>query len=58
MYGGRIVESGAKGTITRSPAHPHTQRLLLAAPVADPARQAERGRAWLRLRNRDESSTT
>ncbi|MER6992575.1 ABC transporter ATP-binding protein [Saccharopolyspora hirsuta] len=58
MYGGRIVESGANGTITRSPAHPYTQRLLLASPVADPDRQAERRRAWLRLRNRDESSTT
>ncbi|MDA3645234.1 ABC transporter ATP-binding protein [Saccharopolyspora indica] len=58
MYGGRIVESGANGTITRSPAHPYTRRLLLASPVADPARQAERRRAWLRLRDPGESSTT
>ncbi|RKT87810.1 ABC transporter [Saccharopolyspora antimicrobica] len=58
MYGGRIVESGANETITRSPAHPYTRRLLLASPVADPARQAERRRAWLRLRSPGESSTT
>ncbi|MGH3589105.1 MAG: ATP-binding cassette domain-containing protein [Pseudonocardia sp.] len=51
MYQGEIVESGANHTITRDPAHPYTRRLLLASPVADPARQAQRRRAWLGLRS-------
>lgn len=58
MYGGESSSRGATETITRNPAHPYTRRLLLASPVADPARQAERRRAWLRLRSPGESSTT
>ncbi|WP_287933752.1 ATP-binding cassette domain-containing protein [Arthrobacter sp.] len=42
MYHGEIVEQGAAGTVTRNPAHPYTQRLLLASPVPDPDRQAKR----------------
>ncbi|MDJ1114158.1 ATP-binding cassette domain-containing protein [Microbacterium dauci] len=42
MRRGRIVESGDAATITTDPAEPYTQRLLLAAPVPDPARQAAR----------------
>lgn len=36
MYLGRIVESGTTEAIWRQPAHPYTQALLAAAPVADP----------------------
>ncbi|MFE6774942.1 ATP-binding cassette domain-containing protein [Streptomyces sp. NPDC057702] len=50
MYQGECVETGPNETITRNPGHPYTQRLLLASPVADPARQAERRRSWLGLR--------
>ncbi|WP_018680981.1 ATP-binding cassette domain-containing protein [Actinokineospora enzanensis] len=50
MYQGEIVESGDTHTVTGSPTDPYTRRLLLAAPVADPARQAERRAAWLGLR--------
>ncbi|PPK71283.1 ATP-binding cassette domain-containing protein [Actinokineospora auranticolor] len=50
MYQGEIVESGDTHTVTEEPNHPYTQRLLLAAPVADPAKQAERRAAWLALR--------
>ncbi len=36
MYLGRIVETGSAETIWKHPAHPYTQALLAAAPVADP----------------------
>ncbi|MFI6407584.1 ATP-binding cassette domain-containing protein [Streptomyces sp. NPDC050548] len=42
MQGGEIVETGDAATVTTTPQHPYTKRLLLAAPVPDPARQAER----------------
>ncbi|MFI6624611.1 ATP-binding cassette domain-containing protein [Streptomyces sp. NPDC050528] len=42
MQGGEIVETGDAATVTTAPQHPYTQRLLLAAPVPDPQRQAER----------------
>ncbi|MDN4610146.1 ATP-binding cassette domain-containing protein [Arthrobacter burdickii] len=45
MYRGDIVETGEAAQVTSSPTHPYTQRLLLAAPVADPQRQAERRHA-------------
>ncbi|GAA3850394.1 ATP-binding cassette domain-containing protein [Saccharothrix violaceirubra] len=50
MYQGEIVEAGPTEKITQQPEDPYTQRLLLAAPVADPTRQAERRAAWLGLR--------
>ncbi|GAA2978906.1 ABC transporter ATP-binding protein [Actinokineospora diospyrosa] len=51
MYRGEIVESGPTAAVTEAPSDPYTQRLLLAAPVADPARQAQRRAAWLGLRD-------
>lgn len=42
MYHGEIVEYGDGDKVTSNPAHPYTQRLLLAAPVPDPARQEKR----------------
>ncbi|MBP1076379.1 peptide/nickel transport system ATP-binding protein [Microbacterium terrae] len=42
VYRGDIVETGPAAMVTRSPEHTYTQRLLLAAPIADPERQAER----------------
>jgi ABC-type glutathione transport system ATPase component len=42
MYRGELVETGDAATVTSTPEHPYTQRLLLAAPVPDPARQRER----------------
>jgi ABC-type glutathione transport system ATPase component len=42
LYGGDIVETGDAATITENPEHPYTRRLLLAATVPDPERQARR----------------
>ena len=42
MRAGEIVEFGDCDQVTARPAHPYTQRLLLAAPVADPIRQQTR----------------
>jgi len=42
LYRGDLVETGSAEHVTSSPDHPYTQKLLLAAPVADPARQRER----------------
>jgi peptide/nickel transport system ATP-binding protein len=42
MYKGEIVEYGDGDKVTSDPDHWYTQRLLLAAPVPDPARQAQR----------------
>ncbi|WP_239004078.1 ABC transporter ATP-binding protein [Nocardia panacis] len=47
LYQGEIVESGPVGPLTHEPTHPYTRRLLQAAPVADPVRQAERRAARL-----------
>jgi len=42
MYRGEIVEWGDSEQVTRHPEHPYTQRLFLAAPVADPIEQERR----------------
>jgi peptide/nickel transport system ATP-binding protein len=42
MYHGEIVEYGDGNQVTARPAHAYTQRLLLASPVPDPARQEKR----------------
>ncbi|GAB3329860.1 ATP-binding cassette domain-containing protein [Micromonospora halotolerans] len=42
MYLGQLVEQGPRERIFARPAHPYTQALLAAAPVADPVRQRQR----------------
>jgi ABC-type glutathione transport system ATPase component len=42
MYAGEIVEWGDGDQVTSDPQHPYSRRLMLAAPVADPDRQAVR----------------
>jgi peptide/nickel transport system ATP-binding protein len=42
MYRGEIVEWGDGDQVTSRPEHPYTQRLFLAAPVADPVEQEKR----------------
>lgn len=49
MYKGEIVEQGDARQVTEAPQHPYTQRLLLASPVPDPDRQAERREARRRF---------
>jgi peptide/nickel transport system ATP-binding protein len=50
VYGGEIVEQGTARQVTIDAEHPYTQRLLLAAPVADPVAQQQRRADRLRLR--------
>ncbi len=59
MYHGEIVEQGAALQVTREPQHPYTQRLLLASPVPDPDRQAQRRQARNELlrRQHEESNS-
>jgi peptide/nickel transport system ATP-binding protein len=47
MYLGRIVESGRSEEVWQQPAHPYTQALLAAAPVADPRFARSRTRRLL-----------
>ena len=47
MYLGRIVETGTRDEIFRSPKHPYTQALLSAALESDPDRQPARRRVVL-----------
>lgn len=42
VFKGDIVETGPAAVVTQDPEHPYTQRLLLAAPVADPQAQEKR----------------
>ena len=42
LYRGDMVETGDAPTVTSTPSHAYTQRLLLAAPVADPRSQRQR----------------
>lgn len=42
MHRGSIVELGEADQVTSQPHHPYTQRLFLAAPVADPDAQRQR----------------
>ncbi|MFI2557111.1 ATP-binding cassette domain-containing protein [Nocardia farcinica] len=49
LYRGDIVETGDAAAVTGAPAHPYTQRLLLAAPVSDPIEQRRRREERRRL---------
>jgi ABC-type glutathione transport system ATPase component len=49
IYQGDIVETGPAAAVTSTPDHPYTRRLLLAAPVADPAEQRRRREERRRL---------
>ena len=42
LYRGDLVETGSAAQVTSRPEHPYTQRLLLAAPIADPILQRQR----------------
>jgi peptide/nickel transport system ATP-binding protein len=41
MYGGRIVEIGARDQVLHNPQHPYTQRLLAAVPVPQVGRRRD-----------------
>jgi oligopeptide/dipeptide ABC transporter ATP-binding protein len=48
MYLGKVMELGARSEIYSRPAHPYTQALLSAAPVADSSAKGKRKRIILR----------
>ncbi len=54
IYNGEIVEWGDDDQVTSDPQHEYTTRLMMAAPVPDPDRQAARcaeRQAWLASSN-------
>ncbi|GGQ33241.1 ATP-binding cassette domain-containing protein [Streptomyces mutabilis] len=53
LYRGDLVETGEAAKVTATPDHPYTRRLLLAAPVADPAEQQRRREERWRFAERD-----
>jgi len=57
LQDGRIVESGPARRLLTDPQQPYTQRLIAAAPVADPDAQRERREAWLQLAGDDTGVT-
>jgi peptide/nickel transport system ATP-binding protein len=56
MYRGEIVERGDAAEVTVHPRHPYTQRLFLAAPVADPVKQEQRRAERRRLESMEVSA--
>ncbi|WP_241653465.1 ATP-binding cassette domain-containing protein [Propioniciclava flava] len=53
IHRGLIVEFGQADVVTSDPTDPYTQRLLLAAPVPNPAKQRERRAELEKVRERE-----
>jgi peptide/nickel transport system ATP-binding protein len=46
LHRGHLVEQGPTPEVLAAPLHPYTHRLLMSAPVADPAEARRRREAW------------
>ncbi len=57
LYKGRIMETGPMESVFQNPRHPYTQGLVAAAPVPDPAKQAQRRKQWQQLQERKNAMT-
>ena len=57
LYKGRVMETGPMESVFQNPRHPYTQGLVAAAPVPDPAKQAQRRKQWLELQERKNAMT-
>jgi oligopeptide/dipeptide ABC transporter ATP-binding protein len=53
LYQGRVMEEGPSAEVLSRPAHPYTDDLVAAVPIADPDRQAERRRHRLAMQTSD-----
>jgi len=53
INGGRIVEHGDAEQVTDRPTADYTRRLMMASPLPDPDRQAERRAAWKQMTRRN-----
>jgi len=51
LYRGQLMERGEASSLYRNPGHPYTRMLLEASPVADPAQQAKRRLAMIKVKS-------
>ena len=53
LYRGELVETGGVEKVTSDPDHPYTRRLMMSAPLPDPAAQRQRRAELLALREQE-----
>jgi len=56
LYRGKLVETGGVEKVTGDPDHPYTRRLMMSAPLPDPAAQRDRREQLLALRAQEDAA--